>query len=53
MPESKFKYGDTVRLIRDPSAKGFIQHIYERGLISVRLLDGTTELCQPEEIELN
>jgi hypothetical protein len=48
-----YQAGDTVHLIRDPSTKGFIQYVYERGVLLVKWLDGSTELCQPEEIEPN
>jgi len=46
-----FKPGDPVRLIRDPSACGFVKHAYERGIYLIHFFDGTEELCQPEEIE--
>jgi hypothetical protein len=48
-----YQPGDTMHLIRDPSTKGFIQYVYERNVLLVKWLDGSTELCQPEEIEPN
>jgi ribosomal protein L37AE/L43A len=48
---SQFKAGDTVRLIRDPHSRGHVAHVYERGAIRIRFNDGSTELCQPEEVE--
>lgn len=52
MPQP-FRAGDPVRLIRDPEAKGYVTHVYKRGIIRVCFDDGSAELCQPEELEFN
>jgi hypothetical protein len=48
---AQFKAGDTVRLVRDPCSRGHVAHTYERGALWIHFNDGSTELCQPEEVE--